>query len=335
MTSKEIIQRLVSHDAPPRFGFNFNQGENDILGVSSHRVINMPDNPYDAWGNYPELKALTGFHGEVRRDFYGNIYGRFEGKTKGECIRGVIEDWADYRFPLPEFDKNYRDELLSQNLADCSRYVMTGGGSLFSVLRDARLMTNALADTILEPEAVKAFIDMLADHEVSIINSISGCGIDCWALGDDWGTQTGTFISPACFRELFKPGYQKIFDAAHNAGMAVSMHSCGYNIGIMDDLLDAGVDLFQFDQPDAYPCEVLARDYAQKVVFYSPVDIQKVLPTGDRDFIETRTREMCELFRAAGGGWLAKDYPSYYDIGVEPEWAAWAQKIIVENSSLL
>ena len=40
------------------------------------------------------------------------------------------------------------------------------------------------------------------------------------------------------------------------------------------------------------------------------------------------------MFRKAGGGWIAKDYPTYDDIGVEEEWADWAQDIIVNNSAL-
>ena len=39
-------------------------------------------------------------------------------------------------------------------------------------------------------------------------------------------------------------------------------------------------------------------------------------------------------FRAAGGGWIAKDYPSYGDIGVEKEWAKWAEDVIVKNSAI-
>ena len=64
------------------------------------------------------------------------------------------------------------------------------------------------------------------------------------------------------------------------------------------------------------------------------MDFQKVLPTGNRELIETRAAEMCEMFRKAGGGWIAKDYPTYDDIGVEKEWAKWAQDVITKNSSL-
>ncbi len=331
MTSKEIIKRLITHDAPPRLGFDF-AGHSDFVFVPSRRYVNLPENPYDTWGEYPELKQLTGFRGEVRRDMYGNIYGRFNGKTKGECIRGAIQDWDDYHFPMPQFDPEYRDVLLSQNLSCHEKYVLTHGGSLFSTLRDARLMSNALMDTITDPEKVSDFVNMLADYEVSVIRSIAGCGVDGWMIVDDLGTQDRTFISPASFRELFKPAYQKVANAVHEAGMSMFMHSCGKNTDLMEDLIDAGIDVFQFDQPDVYPSEVLARDYAHRVVFYSPVDVQKVLPTGDQAFITTRAREMCDLFRAAGGGWIAKDYPSYGDIGVLPEWAKWAQDVIVSNS---
>lgn len=333
MNSKEIIKRIISHKEPVRFGYDF-QDRSDLMGVRSRIYSNLPENPYDAWGNYPELKKLTGFVGEVRRDMYGNIYGRFEGKTKGECIRGVIQDWETDRYIIPDFDPGYREKLLAQNFAENEKYVFAFGNSLFSALRDARLITNALADTIIDPEAVVAFMEKVSDHEVEVIKSIAGCGIDGWFFGDDWGTQDRTFISPEAFRELFKPAYKKVADAAHEAGMDVILHSCGYNYAVIEDFIDAGIDGFQFDQPDVYPCEVLAKEFADRVVFHSPVDIQKVLPTGDRELIESRTLEMCRLFRKAGGGWIAKDYPTYHDIGVDPVWAKWAEDVILENSAL-
>jgi hypothetical protein len=189
-------------------------------------------------------------------------------------------------------------------------------------------------DTIEYPDEVSSFIDSLVDQEINIIRNIAGCGVDGWIIYDDLGMQTTTFMSPTTFREIYKPAYKKLADAVHEAGMAMFLHSCGYNYALMEDLIDAGIDVFQFDQPDAYPSEVLASEFADRAVFYSPVDIQKVLPTGDRELIERRALEMCELFRKAGGGWIAKDYGAYSDIGIEKEWAHWAEDIIVANSSI-
>ena len=338
MTSKEIIRRIVEHDAPVRFGFDFSDpAYRDLIGVASRRykAESLEENPFDKWGDYPELKKLTGFSGEVRMDVHRNIYGRFNGKTKGECIRGAITDWSEAdRYFIPELDPSFRQTLLAQNIGASDKFVITGIGSLFSQLRDARLIANALADTIEEPEALCAFMDRITDHEVEAIRIFSGCGIDAAVIGDDWGTQDRTFVSPETFRSLFKPYYKRVADAVHEGGMKLFMHSCGYIYAFIEDLIEVGVDALQFDQPDVYPTETLAGEFADRVTFWSPVDIQKVLPTGDRTVIETRAREMCELFRAAGGGFIAKDYPTYGDIGVDPVWAGWARDVIVEHSSL-
>lgn len=334
MTSKEIIRRITEHDAPPRIGFNFlNHEFNDLAYVSGRTYIDEKPNPFDKWGRYDELIKLTGFSGEVRANRYGNIYGRFDGKTKGECIYGAIKEWSDFeKYTMPRLDLSHGEKLKAMNLKESESFIMISGCSVFSSLRDARLMSNALMDTAVEPEMVKAFCERIADHEISVIKLIEGCGIDGVMMGDDWGTQDRTFISPDSFRELFKPSYKKIFDAYHNAGIKCFFHSCGYNYAFIPDFIDAGVDVFQFDQPDAYPCEVLGQEFGKKVAFNSPVDIQKVLPTGNREIIEKRTYEMLDIFKKCGGSWIAKDYPTYWDIGVEPEWAQWAQDIIVKNA---
>ena len=64
ITSKEIIQRIVAHDASPRIGFDFGD-RSDLCFVGSRRHVNVPENPFDNWGQYSELEALTGFHGET------------------------------------------------------------------------------------------------------------------------------------------------------------------------------------------------------------------------------------------------------------------------------
>lgn len=336
MNSRETVRRIVAHDSPDRFGYNFVvSAYNDIIHTGSRSYINEAFNPYAAWGNHEELSSITGFKGQTFRDRYGNIYGRFNGLTKGECIRGAIIEWEDFeRYTMPEPDPDFREKLLASHLQASDKYVVCDGASIFSSLRDARLMANALADTVLETDMVKAFLDRIVTHEEKIISLLGNSGIDAMMIGDDWGTQDRTFISPDSFAELFAPYYKRIADAVHEQGISLFMHSCGYILEIMEHLIDAGIDVFQFDQPDAYPTEVLAARFGNRVGFYSPVDIQKVLPTGDREFIEKRALEMCAVFRTCGGSWIAKDYPSFADIGVNPEWAGWAMNVIVNNSKI-
>ena len=85
--------------------------------------------------------------------------------------------------------------------------------------------------------------------------------------------------------------YTRLLGIAHDYGMKVLMHSCGQNWAIVPDLLDAGVDVFQFDQPALYDMPKLAALLRErKAALWSPVDIQKILPTGDRAIIEAGAR---------------------------------------------
>ncbi len=339
MTSREIIRSIARHRPAPRIGFNFPAPwPNDIRSVRGARLVSRAKLPVTPWGQHAELLArVPGFSGEVAVDIYGNILGRFHGKTKGECVRGWLQEgWEDFdEALLPALDMSYYGEIDADALRRTDQYVMAHlPVSLFSSLRDSRLMANALMDSLLEPEQVARFVGRLADLNCQAIAALAPLGVDGVMTGDDWGTQDRTFISPDTFREVFYPFYQQVFQAARARGMDTFMHSCGNVHGIMDHLIEAGLDVFQFDQPELRGSANLAREFGGRAAFWSPVDIQKVMPTGDRAYIEQTALEMTEAFKAAGGCLIAMDYGSWGDIGVEQEWADWARNVIINNAEI-
>jgi serine/threonine protein kinase len=147
-----------------------------------------------------------------------------------------------------------------------------------------------------------------------------------WA-GDDVASQLSLLMSPSMWRDIFRPLYERLTSRAHRYGMKVIQHSCGYNYELVDDLCEAGIDCLQFDQPALYDGPALAEKLRRhRVGLFSPSDIQKVLPTGDRAFIERETERLVETFR---GGFIAKNYGDLHGIGVEPEWDRWAYEAFV------
>jgi len=298
--------------------------------------FDLSGKPYQDWGYYPELlKQISSFDGEVRLDLFGNIYGRLNEKTKGECIKGALTDGWELmdRFCLPDIDFSYYESL--GDLKTNTKFTVAQlPFAVFAPLRDTRLMDNALMDILTGPEYVSQFLDKVSDENVKIIRALGKAGCDSVIMYDDWGTQTGTLISPQAFKEVFVPVYRKISEALKENKMKFILHSCGYNRAFLDDLIDLGVDVFQFDQLELYGVENLANEYANKVSFLSPVDVQKVLPAGDRKYIEESALRMVEAFKKCGGGLIAMDYPNYQDIAVSEEWADWARNIIIENSTL-
>jgi hypothetical protein len=160
------------------------------------------------------------------------------------------------------------------------------------------------------------------------------CGADGIIIYDDWGMQFSPFISPASFRSLFAPVYRKIADVCHERDIDLFLHSCGCVQPLMEDMIASGIDVFQFDQPEAMCSRYWAENYAHRAAFYCPVDIQKIMPTGDRALIEKTAFEMTEIFKKCGGSLIVKDYPSWNDINVDWQWARWAMNAVVENSAM-
>ena len=339
MNAKERIRAILNQKPHDRLGWDFlDPAHQDILFAPFAPFQRPEAEGKTAWGRYPDLLArVPSFRGEVCLDIYGNILGRLEGKTKGECVRGVLEDgWeglTDYRFPT--FDQEeYAARLRKEKYAESERYVMASCVSVFSVLRDVRRISNALMDTLMEPESVEEFLLRLYEFTLPYLDTVSACGVDGVMIADDWGTQISPFISPATFEELFQPAYARLAAACHERGLDFIVHSCGCVYPLVEMFVDAGANAFQFDQPELTGSRVWAEEFGDRAAFYCPVDIQKVLSTGDRAYNEKTAREMCDVFRANGGNLICKDYPTYWDIGVEMEWARWAEDVIVSHSDL-
>lgn len=334
MTSKEIVRRVAERRDPPRIAFDVNGIiPSDIIAHSICKLVYPFPMEQEQWGVHPELLDLVpGFRGEVRRDPYGNILGRLNGLTKGECVKGVLkEGWHllnAYRFP--SFDEAHHERMKIENLAAGDQFVIGYlPTAVFSSIRDMRGMSNALMDTVLEPEKVTQLMERVEEFLSAAIDRAAQLGFDAVMFGDDLGMQDALFFSPETFRGLFKSTYAALIQKAHQCGLVFIMHSCGNIAAIIEDLIGIGLDVLQFDQPELYGSEYLARTYGKRISFYCPVDIQKVMVTGDRALIEATARQMVGAFeRHAGGAFIFKDYPTWEDIGVKDEWASWAKRAV-------
>jgi len=332
MTSKELIRRVLTFDDPPRFGLAFNPPNfSDVKWVSAWTLVNKKYEAFAEWGRYPEvLSEVPDFTGEVRRDRWGNIFGRLNEKTGGECLKGALQDgWElinDFAFPeMESIEKLEPFPAETFNVCPIT--------SVFSPLRDVRRIDNALADTILETENVSAFLERIIIFGLAQIRAAAAAGADAVSMCDDWGTQHATLISPESFNELFKPIYAALADEIHNRGMFYFFHSCGRVYKFINDLIDAGIDALMFDQPELSGIENLAEDFGGRVTFCVPVDIQKTMNTGDRILIESAALKMSRLLMK-NGGFIAADYGSWKDINVTEEWAGWARKVFMREAGL-
>ena len=119
------------------------------------------------------------------------------------------------------------------------------------------------------------------------------------------------------FRKHYLPRYQKIIDAAHEAGMHYIWHNCGNVEEMLPEKIELGVDVVQFDQPRLSGHECLMEIVGGRICMWNTVDIQwSVLPETTDQQIREEVAELVRIsnWRSLGGGFIARHYPQPWDI---------------------
>lgn len=324
MTSRDVIIRNLTQADPARIGLNFDrERRNDFCGLGL--------GPSRAW----RQRRWSEGGMEYYDDEWGNIWYRVEGRSAGgEIYQPALREWGmlkDWRLPDMADPERY-SQIPAAVAQNPGQYHMAGlPGFPFAICRYLRKMEVYFQDLILERDHIDELHEKVTALLETIIVQYARAGADGIFFCEDWGTQERLLVSPAMWRDIFKPLYRRLCGKAHENGLHVLMHSCGYNWEILDDLAKAGVNAFQFDQPALYGLERLAEKLQRlKVCLWSPVDIQAIMPTGDRRRIEESAALMARLFRGTHGGFIAKNYGDLVGIGVQPEWDQWAYEAFLE-----
>ena len=119
---------------------------------------------------------------------------------------------------------------------------------------------NMLISMYEDPEWVTDIFDTYLNTSLDLAQRILDAGYEFdgvfWC--DDMGYKGTTFFSPNIYRELLKPFQKKAVDWAHERGLTVELHSCGYVEPLIDDLVEIGVEMLN-------PIEVKAGMDPQRI----------------------------------------------------------------------
>ncbi len=153
-----------------------------------------------------------------------------------------------------------------------------------------------------EPERMGEVINRIGAFylEMAKAEIEAGAGlIDGLVIWGDVAYKKCTFMSPAYWREYYKPWVAGMVEAAHDAGLPVIYHGCGNVKAIFEDYIDIGIDAYNpLEVKAGMDCVDLRRQYGHRIGFCGNSDIQ-VWESGDREAIR---REVLRKLNAAKGG---------------------------------
>ena len=308
MTSREIVRRTLDYDDPERVARSF--GQSDLKWVGNGVETHATD-----W------REVGGGRWE-RTDEWGNLWARIDETSKGEVVQGVLDGLGDmdsYAFPDHSRPEDYAVTKEQRDVAP-NQWVMGGiHGFAFNIARKMRRLDQYLMDLVLERDRMHELHDRIDEMVADMIRNYAAVGVDAVMFCEDWGTQDRTLISPEMWYEEFFPRFQRLCGLAHGLDIKVFMHSCGQIEAIVPGLMDAGIDLLQFDQPDLHGIDTLAAHQARgKITFWCPVDIQRTLQTGNEATIRDKAEEMLDKLWKGCGGFIAGYYADNASIGLDP-----------------
>jgi uroporphyrinogen decarboxylase len=184
------------------------------------------------------------------------------------------------------------------------------GGNLIELGQFLYGMENFLTMLAGEPQRAHRFLDQATEMHLAYLDRFLGAVgpyIDVMRFGDDLGGQNGPLISPAMYREFFKPRHKLLWDRARQlADVKVVLHSCGAIRALLPDLIDAGLDGINPVQISARGMDAagLKRDFGRQIAFWGGgCDTQQVLPWGTPEGVRRHVREQIRVL-APGGGFI-------------------------------
>ena len=176
-------------------------------------------------------------------------------------------------------------------------------GRIFSLGQFMCGFGNWLVQLLENPEFCEALLDRALDIQLQMADQTLqalGDNVDILYLADDYGSQGGPLISPALFRQVFKPRMARLIQFLRARSKArIAFHSCGSVYALIPDFIDVGVDILNPIQVAATDMDTarLRRQFGKHLVFWGAIDTQSVLPSGTPDEVRAEvTRRANDLW---------------------------------------
>ena len=256
----------------------------------------------------------SGFGRRAGERYTDNWGCRWENKGEGlwgQCVSHSLADWGDLdKLPIPDIetqdDYTVRDwDAIRRAIIESREAGRITSGSvgryLFSRLWYLRGFEDLMIDFATDEPRLQKLIDIIVEYRLREEHKYFAIGVDKMGFGDDFGTQRMSFISPKSFRRWITPALKRLFQPSKERGLVVHVHSDGYIMELIDDIIEAGADVIN-PQDLCNGIDDLAREVKGRICINLDIDRQTVVPFGSpKDIRELIREEVMKLGSPEGG----------------------------------
>ena len=221
-----------------------------------------------------------------------------------------VAEVEDFQFPDPLADGRYHDA--AHYIAKYGKEYFVIGDieiTIFAMMRHLVGMEKLLMDIAAGEPYVEVLREKALKFSLAAGRKLTALGVDGIWAGDDFGGQNGLLISPGMFRRFFKEPYRRLYSGlkAVNPNVLIMQHSDGAIAPILDDWIEAGMEVFNPVQPGVpgHEPEDLKRRFGDRLAFWGGIDQQYLLPMGTPRQIREEVKRRIGILGAGGGYMIA------------------------------
>jgi uroporphyrinogen decarboxylase len=231
----------------------------------------------------------------LTRDGNGALLRRFKDhETTPEHLDFLVKDrqgWEQHARPHLTTERRRIDfegyRRARQEAAAHQRFFCWSGVNVFELMHPVCGHVYMLEGMALDPDWVKDMVDVYSRMTIEhweILFAEEGYPDGIWFY-EDMGFKNHPFISPRMYQEIIQPAHARTIRWAHERGLPVIMHSCGYVAPLVPGMVAAGIDCLQVIEVKAGMDLIgLYRDFGEVLSFMGGIDV-RVLYTNDRAII--------------------------------------------------
>ena len=225
----------------------------------------------------------------------------------GACVGHPLDDWSKLASYAPPDPADYTDWAKAEEQAKAARNegrVVRGStdhGFLFLRMTYLRGFENFMVDAGEANPMLDDLIAVIEDYWMGVVRRWVDIGADVIVFGDDLGLQHALPISPAAWRRLIKPTYERIFSYCRQNDVYVHLHTDGYIVDIIPDLIECGVSTLN-PQELVNGLDNLERLAKGKVYLDLDIDRQSVTVFGTPEEIREHVRQCITKLGSPSGG---------------------------------
>lgn len=333
MTGKERIEAILNHKPVDRIGVFEHFWDDTARTWQAQGHLKPGESMEDHFGF--DMQELWAFNLVADLDFEQQIVAETENTmtildgngatlrrhkhhdTTPEHVDFSVQEreaWDERIKPLLTPDRRrinfekYR--TAKKEAAAAGRFFVWSGVNVFECIHPVCGHEHMLAGMALDPDWVKDMADTYAQLLIELMDILfaeEGLPDGIWFY-EDMGYKNSPFMSPMMYRELIMPAHIKTCAYAHQRGLKVIMHSCGFVEPLLPHMIEAGIDCLQVIEVKAgMDLLRIHREWGDKIALMGGIDVRS-LYSNDDAVIDRELESKIPIVKQGHGYMLHSDH---------------------------